>query len=393
MDRPRRAPSQDRALHALVHRLLFETAFAIAWKRLAGFGLSDADREDVIQNALLVAFLKRDRYRTARGTLEAWISGIVRCEALELLRRQGKRVPLSPDDVPSELAGEGPTPEEHVSLSELADQVFERLPPEERRVVILREVRGLSFRAIAALEGISPSTALARHTRGMAKIRQMAEEQARSGIVALPAAFADAGGDDGPPPEVRERLWRRLAPLLDLDAPPESEPPPSGTRRALPDAPRRGSVWLRRVGPIVAALFGGFASGPVLDRCGDHPSEERSAVAAALAVAPEPPAPAVVVTAEVQRAPARDPAPRPVARPAGPRPDPELLILDHARQALGSGNLPAALATLAEHERLFPGEQSSARRREVWAKVCAYSRSAGVQTSASELAARCAGRP
>jgi RNA polymerase sigma factor (sigma-70 family) len=71
-----------------------------------------------------------------------------------------------------------------------------------------------------------------------------------------------------------------------------------------------------------------------------------------------------VTTAEAHEAPAASSAVRPVARPSGSRPDREPEILDRARLALGSGDLPAVLAALAEHARLFPGKQSAARRSE-----------------------------
>jgi hypothetical protein len=74
------------------------------------------------------------------------------------------------------------------------------------------------------------------------------------------------------------------------------------------------------------------------------------------------------------------------------RPDPEPAILDRAREMLQSGNLPATLALIAEHARLFPGTRDDARRAGLWSKVCTHYRAAPDRREVAELEARCAAR-
>jgi hypothetical protein len=54
------------------------------------------------------------------------------------------------------------------------------------------------------------------------------------------------GSDDPPTPKMRDRAWQRFVHAGGLDLPPDSEPPPSGTRRT-------GRLTkLRKLGPLMA---------------------------------------------------------------------------------------------------------------------------------------------
>ena len=392
MSRRQRAQPSERALTALLHRLVFQTALGIAWRRLEKYGriLSDAEREDIAQEAMIHAVRSAGRYDAARGTLEAWFSAIVRHKAQDHLRRCGRQSAVLVEELPIDMPYDAPSPEEHVSdmqLVQLAELALSFLPPEERRPVVLHEIEGLPFAEIAEREDVSVSTAFERYQRGMAKIRaRIAEPRLRGAAI--------------PPPEVAERIWRRVASRLGLEDLPELEPPPSGTRvrepgpevrPSSPHASRARFLWARRLGPVVALLLG--IPGPWPARSSAPSREEPIATAEPPPVAgpgplPEPAAPST------QTPPAPASAPRGAAfrHPSEVRPDLESAILNHAREALQKGNLPATLAALAEHARLFPGARGSVRRAGLWPKVCAYYRAARPGREVAELEARCAAR-
>ena len=118
-----------------------------------------------------------------------------------------------------EVPSDAPSPEEGAALHDLADHLLSTLPVEQRRVVMLHEVVGLTYREIAALEGISKSEAHDRHRTGMRALAAAAyrdDDRHRSGFALLPIALADlaGGADEGgaaPPREVYEGAWQRAA--------------------------------------------------------------------------------------------------------------------------------------------------------------------------------------
>ena len=149
-------PEED----ALAPRLLFQTTVALVWRALERTRLTPADRDDIAQNVALRAFRRRSTYRPKRGNLEQWLSGILRNEIRRYLKAQGRQPPLlpAPFDVPLDTPSEAPTPEESVSLSELADQTFAFLP---RR----SDARSSSTSSKAAPSARSPPSRASRRRR------------------------------------------------------------------------------------------------------------------------------------------------------------------------------------------------------------------------------------
>ena len=288
-----------RAEVARLRRLLFDAAWVVVWDSLARFQLARPDREDVTQETLCRVWQQRGRYRSERGSPEAWIRSIARRVAIDFLRKRGRSVP---DELPETLAADAPDPEETVKWSQLArfaDHVLESLPEEERRAVILREIEGHTFAEIAAIEGISPSTAHARHARGMAAFEK-AKEEGKLDAIVVPIARGE-----GPTRAMLDRAWQRFVDAGGLDLAPESEPPPSGTRRKV----RK----LHAVGALVAIFVGPGLAGPA----GDLPAAAVVMTATATATTSVPTEPAA--TAVVGMTPAtaqRGTSPR-GARPPG----------------------------------------------------------------------------
>jgi RNA polymerase sigma factor (sigma-70 family) len=422
MIEPNRARSKSRAEERLVQRLLYEAARACAWRALARFHLANADREDLVHDVLVKAWDKRERHDPGRGTLQQWISVIAHRVAIDFLRAQAAARGIILGALPVEAQSEARTPLETAMWSQLAqfaDQLLaEVLTEDERHAVILREVDLKTFKEIGAMEGCSEPTAHARHERGMAKLRRAVEER-KLGARVFPVMGADCLGSDEPPEGV-ERGWQRFLGEVDPPLPPDSEPPPSGTRRVAPSRdgnrppstrpPEGRLVKLRKLGALLALFIG---PGLTPASGGPHPGDEHHAPVVAVTLAADmarslsseagtassgasgastPPAPSEVHT---QAASAPRVAARAGSRRAGPRQrddepsDPELAVIVRLRSALASGNVVAALKALVEHEQ-FTGPESVARRGEAWRKLCALDRAAPPLGGMPELEKHCA---
>ncbi len=123
------------------------------------------DAEDVVQEAILRAMRFVDG---CRGTnVRAWILTIVRHAAYDWLRRyRPQELIQMPDELPDAAQATGP------DAALLADerrtllrQALAQLPLASREVLLLREIEGLSYLAIAELVQVPIGTVMSRLSR------------------------------------------------------------------------------------------------------------------------------------------------------------------------------------------------------------------------------------
>lgn len=149
--------------------------FAVAYRML---GVA-ADAEDVVQDAWL-------RFAVAEGVREprAWLVTAVTRLSIDLLRSARKQreeyVGLwLPEPVPSARA----LPDELAEQTESASMAFlillERLTPEQRAVLVLFDVLGMSHEEVAAATGKSPAACRQLLRRARAALAVPAEEPKR----------------------------------------------------------------------------------------------------------------------------------------------------------------------------------------------------------------------
>lgn len=153
-------------------------------RHLFGFILNvagdDTDAEEIFQEVWFRAIRKIDGYR--EGSFVSWLIRI--CRNLLIDRWRGRRKFVSLDeraddtegwDSETRLAARDPSPSEQVGTSDMAVRAamaVDRLPPEQKEVVVMRVRGGLSFKDIAAAQGVSINTALARMHYALAKLRE-----------------------------------------------------------------------------------------------------------------------------------------------------------------------------------------------------------------------------
>lgn len=174
----RRALGGDRVAQSRLVALHRGPVYRLAL-RLTGQG---ALAEDVLQETFLVALRSLEKWR-GEGSLRAWLYSIARSRALMAHRRTEAR---AEESVPLEelglAAGWGLPPSDALGRRLEAREALEaglgRLEAEEREVVVLRDVEGLSGEEAAAVLGLSLPAMKSRLHRGRLKLVAALREEA-----------------------------------------------------------------------------------------------------------------------------------------------------------------------------------------------------------------------
>ena len=140
--------------------------------------------EDVAQETFLAAYRNVGSFRG--GIFRAWLLRIAANACTDELRRRGRRPQVSLDAAtaadasPFDPPDQSESPEEKALRSELGRHIqsgLMRLPPDQRAVVILCDVQGLSYEEAATALRLSPGTLKSRLSRGRARLRRFLLEE------------------------------------------------------------------------------------------------------------------------------------------------------------------------------------------------------------------------
>lgn len=148
---------------------VFNVAHRVLWNR--------ADAEDVVQNTFVKAATRMGQLLDG-SRARAWLLQIAYRESIAVLRkrRETPTDPASMPDSPSQERG----PADVAVASDLARTIaeaFERMNPDERMAVVLRDVEELPMREVAEVIGIGASAAKMRVSRGRESLRKMLEKE------------------------------------------------------------------------------------------------------------------------------------------------------------------------------------------------------------------------
>lgn len=154
---------------------------------------SDAEAEEVLQEAYLSAFSKLDSFRD-RARFSTWITRIV-INAARMHRRRARNAEFydTVDETcpPKVLSFPGQLTElpeaalGRAQLRGLLEAAVSELPPEFRLPFLLREAEGMSVSAIARELQINPITVKTRLFRARLRLRSQIEEKVRGGFEAI----------------------------------------------------------------------------------------------------------------------------------------------------------------------------------------------------------------
>jgi len=168
-----------RAFNQLV--LLYQSmAYNVAYRIL-----SDPDAAaDATQDAFLSAYKAMKKFRG--GSFKAWLLRIVTNACYDQLRVKKRRPTSSLDDMPVEsehsqfLRDESESPDEFLERQELGQFLqhgISALPIEQRAVLVLSDVQGLSYQEVAEIMDLSLGTVKSRLSRGRARLRDFLLER------------------------------------------------------------------------------------------------------------------------------------------------------------------------------------------------------------------------
>lgn len=160
-------PSMRQELGELLPRL---RRFA---RSLAG---DPADADDLVQTALERALARASQWQAQQGGLAPWVFGIVRNAWLDELRSRQRRTRLFVPAEAGEDVGDAAVEAHATGLSVTA--AMQRLPHEQRVVVALVLVEGLSYREAAEALDVPVGTVTSRLGRARQELQRMLGDEA-----------------------------------------------------------------------------------------------------------------------------------------------------------------------------------------------------------------------
>lgn len=178
----------------------FRTLVERHQERVFGYLMGMVRNREVANDLFQETYLRVIRaMRSERGSYErqgrwlAWVMRIARNSALDHLRRRKKwrDVDDGEESFWERMPDEGPTADERYVRAQEAgmlEECIDRLPPEQREVVLLRHETDLTFREIADLTGVSINTALGRMRYALINLRKMMSEAVREDVQRVGAA-------------------------------------------------------------------------------------------------------------------------------------------------------------------------------------------------------------
>ncbi|MET8083011.1 sigma-70 family RNA polymerase sigma factor [Micromonospora sp. NPDC005194] len=131
-----------------------------------------ADAEDVTQATFVAAWLGRDTFDPAKGSLIGWLLGIGRRKVIDRMRATARetRVVETVRQLP-EPAQTTPDPDRVVDRLVIADELA-RLPDDQRRMLELAFYDDLTHQQIATVTGVPLGTVKSHIRRGMASLKR-----------------------------------------------------------------------------------------------------------------------------------------------------------------------------------------------------------------------------
>lgn len=163
------------AVDAVVERMGCVIRFVWRLNRKLGYGLPAESLEDVTQQVYLSAWPRLSNF-AGTSALESWLFGFCRnCLRAELRRRGGRATTSLSDDFEMADPGDVADADDPLVRAEGMDALrseLDRLKPEERQVVELRHLQGISFEQIAQRTGQPTSTIKDRCYRALKKMEE-----------------------------------------------------------------------------------------------------------------------------------------------------------------------------------------------------------------------------
>jgi RNA polymerase sigma-70 factor, ECF subfamily len=167
------------------HRRIYNICYRFA-------GASD-DAQDLTQEVFIKMYRTLSTYDMGKGAFMTWVTTITRNLLVDHFRKtKADRLTDSLDSVPSEhedaqplsaqIADRGLAPDAHVQSRETREtvhQALQKLSPELREAVILRDLQDMDYREIATSLRVPEGTVKSRINRGRAELARLLQRTYR----------------------------------------------------------------------------------------------------------------------------------------------------------------------------------------------------------------------
>lgn len=182
----------------------FEQLVTLYERRVYAVALRSAgipeDAADITQEVFLRAWRSIEKFRGDSG-FSTWLFRITMNLCVDFARHKHAspqtQTLTDEDDGERALPDSAPTPEEHLDNSELGRELaaaLDEVSEEHRKIVLLRDVSGLSYTEIAEALEISEGTVKSRLSRARLALRQVLLR--RGNILHVSASKEQKGGGD-----------------------------------------------------------------------------------------------------------------------------------------------------------------------------------------------------
>lgn len=190
---PPEQQAEDRALveavlagDATAYRGLVERYQRRVYSLVVGMVRDKEDARDLTQEAFIKAYKNLDRFRL-ESSFYTWLYRIAMNAAIDHLRKAKKRKHTEFDEQIATKESDGSVSDRHVQSNPAKDlhnkqlsgrimDAMDQLSPEHRKIVLLREIEGLSYKEIAATLEIAEGTVMSRLFYARRKLQQLLQD-------------------------------------------------------------------------------------------------------------------------------------------------------------------------------------------------------------------------
>jgi RNA polymerase sigma-70 factor (ECF subfamily) len=141
------------------------------------------EAEDLTQEVFLRVYRTLGSYRAVHGGFATWMTSVTRNLLIDHYRRTRRdRLTDSLDDALPRIEQKesaAPRPDQFAALGELSQQVqraLQKLSPELREAVILRDLQGLEYKEIQEVLQVPEGTVKSRINRGRIELARLLEQ-------------------------------------------------------------------------------------------------------------------------------------------------------------------------------------------------------------------------
>lgn len=148
------------------------------------FTSSDSEAQDLTQEVFLRVYRSLKSFRSDEGSLATWLARVTRNLLIDHYRRTRQervtdsiegQLPVLEESLPAMAHPEGMVAGREAS--EILQAALQKLSPELREAVILRDLQGMEYREIAAVLRIPEGTVKSRINRGRAELAKVLRRQ------------------------------------------------------------------------------------------------------------------------------------------------------------------------------------------------------------------------